>query len=303
MNKAEPIIKDGWVVLDKPEGITSARAVAIVKRLLNAKKAGHAGTLDPLASGVLPIAIGEATKTIQLITDTEKSYLFTVEFGSETDTDDKEGKIIKTSDVIPSKEDIINALPYFTGEIEQTPPTYSAIKVNGKRAYKLARQGLIPELKSRKITIYKAKLVSMPEKDSAEFEITCSKGTYVRSFARDIARKMGAFGHISALRRQKVGIFSEKSAILLESLEKLVQSAAPHRNLSQWVLPVETVLDDIPVLNLNQSFSKALRNGQSIILPEKPLKNATVCALNKGKLVAIGRVEGDRLKPVRVFNH
>jgi len=298
------LCKSGWIIIDKPVGMSSAKVVYKVRKLLGIKKAGHAGTLDPLATGVLPIGLGEATKVMKFAVGGRKEYIFTIKFGTATDTDDSEGEVIKTSAKLPTEKEIRDTLASFTGEIEQTPPSYSAIKVNGKRAYKLAREGIEVKIKSRIVEIGKLVLLSMPRTDEAEFIMECSKGTYVRSLARDLAEKLGTYGHIIQLRRTKVGIFSEKSAILLESLEKLVHGARPlEPDMGKVVLPVEAVLDDIPVLNLDQTFSQALRNGQAVFINHKPIESETICALNKGKLVAIGRMEGSLLKPVRVFNH
>jgi len=296
---------NGWIILDKPSGMSSAKAVAIVKRLTGAKKAGHAGTLDPLASGVLPIALGEATKTAQFATSATKTYSFSVKFGEETDTDDSLGQITNKSEITPSPEKIKTALLEFNGEIKQTPPIYSAIKVKGKRSYDLARKGIAQKLEPRNVSIYNIELLKMLSEKEAALEVTCGKGTYVRSLARDLGKNIGSFGHVTSLRREKVGIFSAKSAILLEKLEELVQSAAPLGCLPSGILlPVEAVLDDIPVLNLDHSSTRLLRNGRPVSAgADCPKHDADICAMEQGKLVAIGRLEGNMFKPARVFNH
>ena len=209
---------NGWVVLDKPVGMTSTHAVARLKRLFNAKKAGHAGTLDPLASGVLPVAFGEATKTVPFVQDGEKAYRFTIQWGAETDSDDADGQIVARSDVRPEINAILAALPHFTGTILQTPPAYSAIKINGERAYDIARDGETPELSPRPVTIHELVMTEFGA-DDATFEARCGKGTYVRAIARDLGRVLGCLGHVSALRRTRVGPFSETDAVPLTHIE------------------------------------------------------------------------------------
>ncbi len=294
---------NGWINLDKPKGISSAKAVAIIKRIFNAEKVGHAGTLDPMATGILPIALGEATKTIQFIQNAQKTYSFTIKFGSLTDTDDAEGEIIDTTDIIPTKEALIAALPEFTGEIEQIPPIYSAIKVNGERSYKLAREGKEIELKARKITIDSLELVEFDEiNNTATLEMSCEKGTYVRSLARDLAKKLGSLGHVTILRRTKVGIFNERGTILLDKLEKTVHNSASFQDLEGTLLLVEEVLDDIPVLHLDEIGNKRLRQGQ-LVFTDQQFSAETICALFEGKLVAICTPCEGNIKPVRVFRH
>jgi tRNA pseudouridine55 synthase len=205
----------GWVVLDKPIGMTSTHAVSVVKRLFSAKRVGHAGTLDPLASGALPIALGEATKTVPFVMDGRKLYRFTVRWGEERDTDDAEGRVVARSNQRPSADAIRALLPSFTGCIQQVPPRYSAIKIEGERAYDLARDGEMVELAARPIEIGRLELVNIPDPDHAVLETECGKGTYVRSLARDLGRVLGCFGHISALRRAAVGSFGEATMILL----------------------------------------------------------------------------------------
>lgn len=317
--KGHPI--NGWIILDKPLGFSSSQAVGKVKWLLKAAKAGHGGTLDPLATGLLPIALGEATKTVSYAMDGNKTYQFTVTWGEARTTDDAEGDISDTSDERPTEQAILAALPAFTGEIEQVPPAYSAIKVDGKRAYALARDGQTVELKTRTVRIDALTLVDMPDPDHASFELRCGKGTYVRSIARDLALALGTVGYVSKLRRTVVGPFEEKHAISLDSLEELSHIAPPDelRERSQSeildalgnnLLPVETVLDDIPALALTPQETKSLRLGQAIsILPvatRTPLKDVNqgdvVCAYLDGQLVALVKVQGGEIRPVRVLN-
>ncbi|MBX9739813.1 MAG: tRNA pseudouridine(55) synthase TruB, partial [Beijerinckiaceae bacterium] len=199
---------NGWFILDKPVGMTSTHAVSRLKRIYNAKKAGHAGTLDPLASGLLPVAFGEATKTVPFVQDGEKAYRFTVRWGIETDSDDSDGKIVQTADHRPGPDQIEAALPRFTGTIMQAPPAFSAIKVNGERAYDMARDGEIVELAARPVTINSLEMIASTD-DDAVFEARCGKGTYVRAIARDLGRALGCLGHVTALRRTRVGPFTE----------------------------------------------------------------------------------------------
>jgi len=247
----------GWIVLDKPVGVTSTNAVARVKRMFQAAKAGHAGTLDPLASGILPIALGEATKTVPFVVDGLKSYRFTVRWGEETETDDNEGEVTQRSDLRPSLSDIERLLPDFTGEIEQVPPRYSAIKVEGARAYDLARGGDEFQLAARLVQVNHLVILELPDKDHAIFEAECGKGTYVRSLARDLGRALGCYGHVSELCRTRVGPFKKDATISLDKLEELSHSAAGQEGLDAVLEPVETALDDIPALAI--SGSKARR--------------------------------------------
>lgn len=291
--KRHPI--HGWLIVDKPKGMTSTDVVRAIKRLLHPLKIGHAGTLDPLATGVLPVALGEATKTIPFIVDAEKEYTFTVGFGEERTTDDAEGEVLQKSDKKPSKSAILKALPAFTGEIEQVPPKFSAVKVEGKRAYELARKGEEVTLKPRKALITKFKLKSL-ENNHASFSVTCGKGTYIRSLARDLGRKLGCFGHVTAIRRNRVGRFSEKSAISLEKLTEMSHSA----RALEALLPVMTALDDIPALAVTPGEAKRARNGQALRLPTSRI--GTVRLTCEGELVALARVEDKTAQPVRVFN-
>jgi tRNA pseudouridine55 synthase len=284
---------NGWIVLDKPSGITSAHAVAKVKRLLKPGKIGHAGTLDPLASGVLPLALGEATKTIQYMMDAEKAYSFTATWGEERDTDDIEGKPIGHSVKRPNKQEITDILKEFTGKIQQTPPIYSAIKVEGSRAYDLARSGETVELKAREVIVHSLVLVDY-EKDQASFVCHCGKGTYIRSLARDIGRKLGCYGHISALRRLKVGKFAENDAISLAKLDEMV-----HKGALGFLQPVTSALDDILAVEITPAQATSLQRGQNVILP---IKADTLTARCEGKLIAICEQKDGVVRPVRVFN-
>jgi tRNA pseudouridine55 synthase len=296
----------GWLVLDKPLGVSSAKAVAIVRRVLDAEKAGHGGTLDPLASGILPVALGEATKTVAWAMAAAKTYRFTVRWGEARETDDAEGAITATSDRRPGRDEILRALPDFTGEIMQRPPAYSALKVAGERAYDLAREGEAVDLAPRPVRIESLHLIAVPDPDHAEFEAEVGKGTYIRALGRDLARKLGAFGHLSALRRTRVGAFNEDQAISLDKLTSLGHSPRPFEHL----LPVETALDDIPALALTEAEAARLRCGQAV-LPLRPTDRAFVLELGNGrriratcgtKLVALAEIADGALRPVRVLN-
>jgi tRNA pseudouridine55 synthase len=295
----------GWVVLDKPIGMTSTQAVAVVKRLFNAKRAGHAGTLDPLASGGLPIALGEATKTVPFVMDGRKRYRFTVCWGEERDTDDTEGQIVKTSDLRPTAEAISALLPRFTGLIEQVPPQYSAIKVQGERAYDLARDGEKVELAPRPVEIHCLSLVEQIDSNRSVFDAECGKGTYVRALARDIGRILGCFGHICELRRTLVGPFTESDMIPLAELEALCNRAASGEgSLADALLPVETALDDIPALAVTRADAARLHRGQAVLLRgrDAPNSSGTVYVTVAGRLLALAELGNGELIPKRVFN-
>ncbi len=293
-------IYSGWINIDKPYSISSAKAVSIIRSLLKVKKVGHAGTLDPLATGVLPIAIGDATKTISFIQNDTKEYVFDLKFGCKTDTADQEGKIIATTEMIPSSQDLLAIISNFQGNIEQKPPIYSAIKVNGKRAYELARKGIIPDIKKRPITIYKLSLINFDKKNAtARFNVKCSKGTYIRSLAEDIAEKLNSYGHVISLRRVKVGKFCEKNIISLESLKQIVHNDA----LKDRMLSIFEVLDDIPVLEFSKEESKKLQHGMQIEVPNKAvLEDEYFLAKYRDTLLAIGKLNNGFFKPTRVFN-
>lgn len=289
----------GWLALDKPEGLTSTRALAAARRLLNAAKAGHGGTLDPIATGVLPLAFGEATKTVPFIMDAVKIYRFTVRWGEERTTDDREGEVTQTSDKRPTDRRIRDALPEFTGVIMQTPPQFSAVRIDGKRAYELARKGEPVAPRPRRAEVYRCDLLA-PDGDTpndcSDFEIECGKGTYVRSIARDLGRTLGVFGHISELRRTRVGRFGESDAISLDKLEELVHSPPPNGIL----LPVETVLDDIPAVAVTGDEAKRIRLGQSVRVPSR--EDGTVYVVAENQPVALAKLHDGELRPFRVFN-
>jgi tRNA pseudouridine55 synthase len=295
----------GWVVLDKPVGMTSTHAVGVIKRLFTAKRAGHAGTLDPLASGCLPIALGEATKTVPFVMDGRKLYRFTVRWGEERDTDDAEGKAIATSDQRPGPEAIRSLLPSYLGTIQQVPPRFSAIKVEGERAYDLARDGETVELKARPVQIDRLELVETPDPDHAVLEAECGKGTYVRSLARDLGRALGCFGHVCALRRVAVGPFGEETMISLEQLEAVChRAAAGEVSLADALMPVETALDDIPALAVSGPDAARLHRGQAVLLRGRDAPNirGTVYVTAAGRLLALAEVDRGEIVPKRVFN-
>lgn len=284
---------NGWVVLDKPTGMTSTHAVARLKRLFNAKKAGHAGTLDPLATGILPVAFGEATKTVPFVQDGEKTYRFTITWGAQTDSDDVDGAVIARSDIRPEAAAICAALPQFMGTILQRPPVFSAIKVAGERAYDLARDGVPPDLEPRQVTIHSLALVAT-EADCAHFEARCGKGTYVRAVARDLGLVLGCYGHVTALRRTRVGPFEECDAVTLPQLTE-----AP----ADGLLRVEAGLSEVPQIAVDRASAARLRRGQSILLRgrDTPMDGAAFASCG-GVLVAIGAIEQGELIPGRVFN-
>jgi tRNA pseudouridine55 synthase len=295
----------GWVILDKPVGMTSTHAVSVVKRLFQAKRAGHAGTLDPLASGCLPIALGEATKTVPFVMDGRKLYRFTVRWGEERDTDDAEGRAIETSPQRPAPDAIRALLPSFTGVVEQVPPRFSAIKVEGERAYDLARDGETVELKSRPVEIARLDLTATPDPDHAVLEAECGKGTYVRSLARDMGRRLGCFGHVSALRRVAVGSFGEETMISLEELEAMChRAAAGEVSLADALMPVETALDDIPALAISRADAARLQKGQAVVLRgrDAPIFRGPVYVTVSGQLLALAEVDHGEIVPKRVFN-
>ena len=295
----------GWVVLDKPVGMTSTHAVSVVKRLFSAKRCGHAGTLDPLASGALPIALGEATKTVPFVMDGRKLYRFTIRWGEERDTDDAEGRTISISKERPSPEAVHALLPSYTGLIQQIPPRYSAIKIEGERAYDLARDGEQVELAPRPVEIGRLELVDIPDPDHAVLEAECGKGTYVRSLARDLGRALGCFGHVSALRRAAVGSFGEETMILLEQLEALCHRAASGEgSLADALMPVETALDDIPALAVSWADAARLQRGQAVLLRGRDAPNfrGTVYVTVSGQLLALAELDRGEIVPKRVFN-
>ena len=295
----------GWVVLDKPVSMTSTHAVSMVKRLFSAKRCGHAGTLDPLASGALPIALGEATKTVPFVMDGRKLYRFTIRWGEERDTDDAEGRVVSISKERPSSEAVRALLPSYTGLIQQIPPRYSAIKIEGERAYDLARDGEQVELAARPVEIGRLELVNVPDRDHAVLEAECGKGTYVRSLARDLGRALGCFGHVSALRRAAVGPFTQETMISLEQLEALCHRAASGEgSLADALMPVETALDDIPALAVSRADAARLQRGQAVLLRGRDAPNfrGTVYVTVSGQLLALAELDRGEIVPKRVFN-
>ncbi|WP_090020347.1 tRNA pseudouridine(55) synthase TruB [Limimonas halophila] len=296
----------GWLVLDKPAGLTSTQALNRVKAKLRVRKMGHGGTLDPLASGLLPLALGEATKTVGYIMEGLKSYRFTVRWGIARTTDDGEGEITEESAARPSREAIEAAIPQFLGEIQQTPPTYSAIKVDGRRAYDIAREGGDPQLEPRPVHLESLDLVSIDDRDHATFVCTCGKGFYVRALARDLGETLGTPAHLSALRRTRVGAFDSEEMIPLDALEAMDDPQA----LQHYLLPVETALADIPALALTEAEANRLRSGQSVSLLKRAnlerlreLENGdVVCAKVQGRAVALARFEAGAIRPVRILH-
>ena len=301
----------GWIILDKPPGMTSTQAVSAVRRVFDARKAGHAGTLDPMATGVLAVALGEATKTVPYVQDAQKIYRFTATWGEARDTDDAEGKVTATSPVRPSQAAIEAMLPRFTGTLTQVPPAYSAIKVDGERAYDLAREGTEVTLQARQVIVEKATLLAC-EPGWAEFEILCGKGTYVRSWVRDMALALGTLGHVSALRRLAIGPLTEKEAVRLETLTPFMHSPAAFA----YLRPLSTALDGIPALAVSGPDTVRLRSGNSILLNAKLFAKIEEWAPSPGGLsgqtvflsdaegapVALAELAQGELRPFRVFN-
>ena len=288
---------NGWLIIDKPKDMGSTQVVSITRHLFDAKKNGHAGTLDPFATGVLPIAFGEATKLIDFVMNGPKEYEFTIRFGFETNTGDCTGEKTNSSEKLPSLEQIQSTIPHFIGKIKQTPPAFSAIKINGNRAYDLARKGIEVDIKEREIEIFDLKLLNF-EKDSAKFITSCSKGTYIRSLGQDIAKKMGCYGHITELQRTKCGIFTSKDTILLDNLKNMVY-------IAQTLLPLETSLRDIAVMAVSEVEATKLKQGQSISPKGKtdlPAGSAIAAAICDRVLIAIVRIEETKISPIRVFN-
>lgn len=305
--KGDPI--HGWINLDKPAGMTSTQAVGRVRRFFNAQKAGHAGTLDPLATGCLPIALGEATKTVPYIQDSLKRYEFTVQWGEARDTDDSEGTVTHQSDKRPEQVAITPLIPQFTGTITQTPPRFSAIKINGERAYDLARDGEEFEIKSREVLVEDLTLTAHDDAaNTSSFTISCGKGTYIRSIARDMGQILGCFGHIIALRRTHVGCMGGENMILLDKLEEMDHIAA----LENALTPVDSVLDDIPALPVTQDEAAQLRNGQKLGFVSRPDferikslgqdKQFEALARYKDKPIGLISVSGPYVQPVKLFN-
>jgi len=300
--KGSPV--SGWLILDKPQGITSTQAVTKVRRLFDAAKAGHAGTLDPLATGVLPIAFGEATKTVPFAVEGLKTYRFTLRFGAETDSDDAEGTVVTESAARPETEAIEAMLPRFTGEIGQVPPRFSALKVDGARAYDLARDKEEFELAPRPVSIERLALIARPDPDHCQLETECGKGTYVRALARDLGRALGSCAHVEALRRTRVGGFGEEDTVTLAVLEALKDNATEHDALTHALKPIESALGDIPALALSLSDAARLRQGQPVLVRgrDAPIFSGTAYATSRGMLVAVGEMEQGEFRPKRIFN-
>lgn len=296
--KGRPV--SGWLVLDKPYELGSTQAVGKIRWLFQAKKAGHAGTLDPLATGLLPIALGEATKTVPYVTDGQKTYRFTVRFGEETNTDDAEGEIVNSADQRPADDEIIALLPKFIGNIQQVPPAFSAIKIDGKRAYAEARAGKEVVLQSREVVIESLEMLTRKDADHAEFELTCGKGTYIRAIARDMGRELGCYGHVVELRRTYVEPFEEALAITLPELEALEGNLEA---LDEYLISPMQAMDGFPEIRVAEDEARRIRLGNAIILRgrDAPIEEQDVCAVYKGSLVAIGDVRRGEFQPKRVL--
>jgi tRNA pseudouridine55 synthase len=301
---------NGWIILDKQIGISSRTAVTKISRILKIKKVGHGGTLDPLASGVLPIALGEATKVISFIQDKQKCYSFTIKWGETTETDDLEGAVLERSEVRPNIKQINSIIPSFIGEILQKPPIYSAIKVNGQRSYKLARKNIEVNHEFRKVEIYDLILKKIINLDKAEFEVKCGKGTYVRSLAKDLAEKLHTKGHVIELRRLSVGNFEEKDTILIDFTKEIIHSPM----IFNKILPIETVLDDIPALVLNKTEARQIKQGQKLelnslesidhFLKKNPNYNKfeKIYAIENNDPIALIKIYEGIVKPTRIIN-
>jgi tRNA pseudouridine55 synthase len=293
----------GWLCLDKPAGMTSTEAVARVRRASEARKVGHGGTLDPLATGVLPIALGEATKTVAYVMAGPKRYRFTARWGEARTTDDAEGEVVATDQRRPERSEIEAALPEFVGILDQVPPRFAAVKVEGERAYDLARRGEMVELAPRQVEVQSFVLVEQPDRDHATFELRCGRGTYVRALIRDLGQRLGCLGHVIALRRLQAGPFQAEAALALAAFERLVAEDA----LSQALLPVSAALGDLPALALTGPQADRLRAGQTIrvapgLVIGEVSDDSTVRAMAAGQMVALARLQGGELSPVRVFH-
>ncbi len=311
MTKKNSNKASGWIILDKQSGITSRQAISKISKIFNFKKIGHGGTLDPLATGVLPIAVGEATKLISFVQNKKKKYSFTLRWGEATDTDDSEGKITKKSNSRPNKEEIENALFSFIGKIYQIPPNFSAIKIDGERSYNLARKNISVRHKPRQIVVHEFTLKKILNIDSAEFEVICGKGTYIRSLARDLAEKLNTKGHVIKLRRHFVGNFNEKDKIFIDFSKEIIHSPA----ILKKIIPIEKVLDDIPALFLTETEAMMLRQGQKIKLNSLNFRKhfikehpnyqefETAYTVNEKKLVALIEIDNGLVKPKRVINY
>jgi tRNA pseudouridine55 synthase len=299
---------NGWIALDKPYGMGSTEAVTSVTRMLHPEKIGHGGTLDPLASGILPIALGEATKTVAYMMDAQKIYEFTLHFGEETSTLDVEGEVVARSDIRPTPEAILSVLPQFLGEQDQVPPAFSALKVDGKRAYDLARAGQEVMLQPRRIRIDALEMLRVQDDDACMLRVVCGKGTYVRSLARDIAYALGTVGHVSYLHRSAVGVLHQGVKISLEMLEKLVHSHQPAdsdavvKMLHSVLLPLDGVLDDIPAIELASEEARRLTFGQKVEVTPLQCVFPVYRVHSDGKLIAMVACEDGVLRVLRGFN-
>ena len=297
----------GWLVVDKPAGMTSAAVVGRVRRATGAAKAGHGGTLDPLATGLLPLALGEATKTVSYVMEGRKVYRFTVRWGEQRDTDDADGQVVAISDLRPIRNEIVAVLDRFQGDIEQVPPTYSAIKVSGERAYALARADQPVELAARIVHVSRIELLDCPSADLSIFEVEAGKGVYMRALARDLGAALGCLGHVVALRRMSVGPFTESQAISLEKLELVGHS----EDLKTYLLPVGSALAGIPALSVTEAEANSLQRGQPIaalpVASRSPStqvsRDAVVCAMARGKAVALAQIKGGEIYPLRILNY
>jgi tRNA pseudouridine55 synthase len=304
----------GWLILDKPVGMGSTEAVSKVKWLFQAEKAGHAGTLDPLASGMLPIALGEATKTVPYVMDGAKSYRFTVGWGEERSTDDLEGPVTRVSERRPTADEILARLPVYTGVIMQTPPQFSAVKIAGERAYDRAREGEAVDIPAREIEIGRLDLVAMTPEGNSVFEVECGKGTYVRSLARDLGRDLGCFGHVAELRRTGVEPFTAEDLVTIGELEQArfgsagqagagQEEAADFAALDEYLVETAAALDCLPQVAVTDDAATRLRLGNPVIIRgrDAPVEAEEACATARGRLVAIGAIEAGMFKPRRVF--
>jgi len=291
----------GWLILDKPLGITSTQGVGKARRLLGGKKVGHGGTLDPLATGILPLAFGEATKLIPYVMDGDKTYEFTIRWGEQRSTDDAEGEITATSSKRPTEQAIRAALPQFTGVIEQLPPAFSAIKLQGERAYDIARAGGKPDLVPRPVEIYQFEFLSQPNQDHASFRVACGKGMYVRSLARDLAKVLGTCGHVSALRRTQVGPFRLDHAVTMERLEELNKQG----EAGSALLPLQSALGNIPTLTLMAADAQRLRAGQGVMIRPQQLdlmEQPLIFTEHQGVAVALVEPKAGEFRVVRGFH-
>lgn len=301
--KGNPV--NGWIILDKPVGMTSTQAVGKIRWLFQAQKAGHAGTLDTLATGVLPIALGEATKTVPYAVDGVKAYEFTVRWGAETDTDDSEGRVVETSDRRPSPAEIEAILADFRGEILQTPPQFSAIKIQGERAYDLARSGETVKLEPRAVMIDRLDLVAMPDAETSVFEAECGRGTYVRALARDMGRRLGCLGHVTQLRRTRVAAFSAENAVTVAELEAAHDADDGGVALSGYLQPIELALYDLLEIGVSPQDAARLSRGQTVLMRgrDAPIATGEAYAVCKGTLIALCEMDRGEIVPIRVFSY